>query len=821
LSRQIGTTPPTDLRIVRDTKVLTLHKSKKKAYSNPDYYYYTLQGWLKGVNNPNGDKDAQAGTSTNHFALDEVQYQLGYYKGDYKPISGTMFDIMNQNPLNWYNDGTSNHGKGLYNGNISTVACNIRQFLTSNTPQGAPTYTGAWTLNYYQYDQLNRIVEANSYKDYEPLNGNPFGNINATTDKTYHTDYAFDANRNITQLNRSAWHNGALAGMDAFTYHYNKNATNNKLTDNRLNYVSDGVTASPFTGDIKQGQTTANYKYSQIGQLTADEQEHIDNIEWDAYGRMRIVHFDANTKPDIEYQYNAMGARTLKIVKGSTSGTSTNPDTWTYTTYITDATGNLLYTETKTPNTTVANEENWDYRGEYGLYGASRIGVYTETWSTIATVATDYGEYERHVGRRTFELTNQVGSVLATLSDYKTYNVTLSHYEAVVLTATEYGVYGEVLEHREYAFTKSYTRGFNGALKEDELLGEFNAYDLGARMYSARLGRQLSTDPREAEYAWQSTYAYFSNSPISQIDFMGMGGTGDEECCPEDVCEETWEAPDLSYVTVPCSASEYRFFEDRVYHLRDTYRNIETLQAGQLWSFKLDGIEYVAVFKNEDGTPFVGYQAQDGSGKLYNEFDAVNNNYDPTSRDVGLKYHYIFKEGYYEKPGLATFNSQVGFLNFSTLNSGLNVNEHYSGFRYGVSSSAIEGNGGFLIGGKFLGLGASAEADVLKSEAMLDAGLHWGNEGLYGYTMNFNAEATLVAFKVGPQINVLGFGIKALAGGETGFGAGGDMGIYYDQNKELFFAGGSAHKAKIIGLNVEFQFTFDLGYWRDLFKKLK
>jgi hypothetical protein len=87
--------------------------------------------------------------------------------------------------------------------------------------------------------------------------------------------------------------------------------------------------------------------------------------------------------------------------------------------------------------------------------------------------------------------------------------------------------------------------------------------------------------------------------------------------------------------------------------------------------------------------------------------------------------------------------------------------------------------------------------------------------------MNFNAEATLVAFKVGPQINVLGFGIKALAGGETGFGAGGDMGIYYDQNKELFFAGGSAHKAKIIGLNVEFQFTFDLGYWRDLFKKLK
>lgn len=34
----------------------------------------------------------------------------------------------------------------------------------------------------------------------------------------------------------------------------------------------------------------------------------------------------------------------------------------------------------------------------------------------------------------------------------------------------------------------------------------------------------LSPDPRETEYPWQSTYAYFKNSPISTVDYLGGGG---------------------------------------------------------------------------------------------------------------------------------------------------------------------------------------------------------------------------------------------------------------------------------------------------------
>lgn len=38
-----------------------------------------------------------------------------------------------------------------------------------------------------------------------------------------------------------------------------------------------------------------------------------------------------------------------------------------------------------------------------------------------------------------------------------------------------------------------------------------------------------SIDPRQKEYPWQSTYAYYANSPISTIDYLGGGKDGEYE----------------------------------------------------------------------------------------------------------------------------------------------------------------------------------------------------------------------------------------------------------------------------------------------------
>jgi hypothetical protein len=52
--------------------------------------------------------------------------------------------------------------------------------------------------------------------------------------------------------------------MDQFTYSYY--SLGGQLS-NRLNFVSDPVPASNYTEDIDD-QTTGNYQYNKIGQLT-------------------------------------------------------------------------------------------------------------------------------------------------------------------------------------------------------------------------------------------------------------------------------------------------------------------------------------------------------------------------------------------------------------------------------------------------------------------------------------------------------------------------------------------------------------------------
>jgi RHS repeat-associated protein len=69
-----------------------------------------------------------------------------------------------------------------------------------------------------------------------------------------------------------------------------------------------------------------------------------------------------------------------------------------------------------------------------------------------------------------------------------------------------------------------YRYGFNGHEKDDEVHGQKgSSYNFGARMYDSRVARFNSSDPWEKRYAWQSSYVYFKNSPISQIDWKGLG----------------------------------------------------------------------------------------------------------------------------------------------------------------------------------------------------------------------------------------------------------------------------------------------------------
>jgi RHS repeat-associated protein len=71
------------------------------------------------------------------------------------------------------------------------------------------------------------------------------------------------------------------------------------------------------------------------------------------------------------------------------------------------------------------------------------------------------------------------------------------------------------------AQAKRYSFTFNGKEKDNETYGEGNAYDFGARVYDARLGKWMSVDPLAKKYASESNYIFCSNNPIFYIDKLG------------------------------------------------------------------------------------------------------------------------------------------------------------------------------------------------------------------------------------------------------------------------------------------------------------
>ena len=98
----------------------------------------------------------------------------------------------------------------------------------------------------------------------------------------------------------------------------------------------------------------------------------------------------------------------------------------------------------------------------------------------------------------------------------------------VIDNSNFFAPYGMAMEGRNFV-GGFYRFGYNGGEKIDEILGKNTYVDLGERGVDVRLARLgWKIDPRASEYAWQSPYAYYANSPIWMLDYKGMG-EGDEK----------------------------------------------------------------------------------------------------------------------------------------------------------------------------------------------------------------------------------------------------------------------------------------------------
>jgi len=63
-----------------------------------------------------------------------------------------------------------------------------------------------------------------------------------------------------------------------------------------------------------------------------------------------------------------------------------------------------------------------------------------------------------------------------------------------------------------------YRFGYNSMPKDDEVKGEGNSYDFGARIYDSRVGKWLSIDPLKYNYPSISPFVFCINTPIIVTD---------------------------------------------------------------------------------------------------------------------------------------------------------------------------------------------------------------------------------------------------------------------------------------------------------------
>jgi RHS repeat-associated protein len=82
-----------------------------------------------------------------------------------------------------------------------------------------------------------------------------------------------------------------------------------------------------------------------------------------------------------------------------------------------------------------------------------------------------------------------------------------------------YSPFGAVLEGRSWSSESGYRYGFNGMEKDSENFE--GAYDFGARILDARLGRWLSVDRCYKLYFSNSVFCFVANSPLRSKDVGG------------------------------------------------------------------------------------------------------------------------------------------------------------------------------------------------------------------------------------------------------------------------------------------------------------
>ncbi|MDQ3100743.1 MAG: hypothetical protein M3R08_05105, partial [Bacteroidota bacterium] len=506
---------------------------------------YTIQGWLKGINDPllQGDDAGHDGMGISSVARDAFGMMLSYYDGDFTR-SNSVF--------NEAQPGNSSYDYGLYNGNIHAWA------FKSQMPDPNFSYVTDDELAFhYRYDVLNRLRAQRS----QNLNGSN-GWVDMNPNK-WATNYRYDANGNfepVSIANNIGINRFDAAGtlMDEIQYDYD-----DPIHPDRLTQIGESI-----NGNVDDLAEDHAYQYDEIGQLESDSWNTEANlIEWTAYGKVKDVRL-ANGRL-LRFLYDAAGHRILKAdIAQYTNGfddVPQNNDVFTY--YVRDAQGNIMATYRRIITDIDQNiMSDVTSLQEQPIYGSSRLGLRTPrgvevisgTWENenfeILTEADPTIFYKSEVDRLYLAGLNLNGSVGNEITGYETDPIsptTISPHFSMQPAGTTDNMYRAETTDGTLLF-KTFTTNWNGNLQlllRDSALPSGNVVYNSDGLRSNERGATLSAQvPGETNLHY--LFTIYDHKPLVNTfdaSLTGNGSIGEITNPKNTQLDPDWNNPQIVY----------------------------------------------------------------------------------------------------------------------------------------------------------------------------------------------------------------------------------------------------------------------------------